>query len=196
MIGFVDNTGKIIGGCYANSPNTLSTITKTPDGCTAMYIDDTKYPDVWTNLGEWQIQNGIPVNVPIPDSVKLSNAQQAQISQLEQGLAETLNGGFVAKTLVGGATTPHTYPSDASAQSNFSGAVNGFITNPNKATVMILTLDAGWLSHTKDEFYGVYSDGDSWKEAQYAQLTGLVGQVQSATTVTAVNSITWTPATY
>ena len=127
---------------------------------------------------------------------QLANAKAAQTTALEAAMNATLTGGFTAKTLVGGATTPHTYPTDARAQSNFSGLVAAFTANQNKASTTILTLDAGWISHTKAEFFGVYSDGDSWKEAQYTQLATLVTKLEPASTLADVQAITWAEATY
>ncbi len=127
---------------------------------------------------------------------QLAQAKSTQIATLEASMNATLSGGFTAKTLVGTATTPHTYPTDSSAQSNFTGVVSAFTTNPNKTTATILTLDAGWVSHTKAEFFGVYSDGDNWKEAQYPQLATFVAQVEAATTVADVQAVVWTAATY
>ena len=141
-------------------------------------------------------QNGAFVANSAWPAMQLAQAKQTQIAKLESVMNATLAGGFTAKTLVGGATTPHTYPTDGTAQANFSGLVNAFSVNPNKTSTMALTLDAGWISHTKTEFYGVYSDGDAWKEAQYTQLTSLVAKVESAITVADVQAITWKEATY
>lgn len=153
----------------------------------------------------WLYESGKFVANPNYDAMAFAQAQQAQLSALSKGLKSTLSGGFTAKTLVGSATSPHTYPTDAGAQANFTGAVAAFQANPNKTTVTIQTLDAGWISHTKAEFYGIYTDGDNWKEAQYPQLGTLQGKVKAmklsdyatlADGIAAIQGVTWTPATY
>lgn len=180
----------------------IKTVTN-PDGSTSTVIVTAQVPKTVylqsspTNFTMDDIKSACAAsNVTCLQFGSFEQVQQAQVATLENAMNTTLGGGFTAKTLVGGATTPHTYPTDANAQANFNGLVNAFSVNPNKTSAIILTLDAGWISHTKAEFYGVYSDGDAWKEAQYTQLTSLVAKVESATTVADVQAITWTEATY
>lgn len=158
-------------------------------GALSVAETDTTAQDAFVHSSHYQVQNNTLVSVVTPAQL-LAEAQAAQITMIEAGLASPLSGGFTSKT------TGHTYPTDAAAQSNFTGAVTVFTTNPAKVTVPVQTLDAGWIVHTKADFFAMYNDGDAWKEAQYTQLQILIGQVQAATTVAAVQAITWTPATY
>lgn len=182
---------------YANNTDTADS--SWPSTLSTLTLDDTTTPTgdtVFWNQDAYIIQNGAVADNPNWPTIQLSQAKQTQLALLNAGLATTLNGGFEAKTLVGGAATPHTYPTNPSAQSNFNGAINAFIANPNKTSVTVETLDVGWVSHTKSEFYGIYADGDTWKEAQYTQLNNLIAQVKAETTVSGVEAIVWTPATY
>ncbi len=153
------------------------------------------YLPAWSNPQAYLYQNSAFAANPSWPAMELAQAQQAQIANLNAGLAATFAGGFTAKTLVGGATSPHTYPTNQNAQANFTAAVTAFTANPNKTTVTIETLDAGWVSHTKAEFFGVFTDGDNWKEAQYAQYNVLLGQVEAQTTPP-TTPVVWTTATY
>lgn len=126
----------------------------------------------------------------VTDAQLLAEAQAAQIATITAAFNATLVGGFASKS------TGHTYPSDAAAERNFTGGITAFTTNPSKTAITLQTLDAGWVSHTKDQFYAMYNDGDAWKEAQYPQLATLEGEVRAATTVAAVQAAVWTPATY
>lgn len=163
------------------------------------------FATAFANPTAWLYQGGKFVANPNYNAMAFSQAQQKQLANLEQGMMATLGGGFTAKTLVGSATSPHKYPTDGNAQSNFSGAVSAFTANSNKTSVTVLTLDAGWVLHTKAEFFGIYTDGDNWKEAQYPQLSTLQAKVSAmklsdyATlddAIAAIQAVTWTEATY
>lgn len=210
MIVYTSANGQVIGFVSATDVTDLQGITRLPSGADyAVYVADGSNPNTGNLPGTYTVTGivaGHTYTVPTatgtltfteqPASEQLANAQHAQIAILEAGLNATLAGGFTAKTLVGTATNPHTYPTTSGAQANFTGVIAAFTANPNKTTANILTLDAGWISHTKAEFYGVFADGDNWKEAQFPQLASLAAQVEGSTTVAGAQSVTWTPATY
>lgn len=181
--------------------------TNIPSGCAVLGPLDEKdmtVQDAWRNPSHYEVQGNVLVKI-ITNTELFAETQQVQLSVLSQGLKATLIGGFSAKTLVGSATTPHKYPTDAGAQANFTGAITAFTANPNKTSVTVLTLDAGWVPHTKAEFFGVYADGDNWKESQYPQLSTLQAKVNAmklsdystlADGIAAIQGVTWTEATY
>jgi hypothetical protein len=188
---FYDDTGKIIAAVAADHPGVV--LTRIPEGTTPLYLDDATYADVWNNLGEYTIQNGVPVYTPIPDSVKLANAQQAKIAQLRQSYAQTLASGF--NVTIGG--TQYTFGWQTDDKANLTAlqkAIDqGFITFPvqyadihgNPVTIPDqATLNT--VEQTATRFFN----------AQHQQLLNLIAQVQAATTVSAVQAITWTPASY
>jgi hypothetical protein len=185
---FVDTNGKIIAAVAADHPGVV--LTRIPEGTTPLYLDDNQYADVWNNLGEYTIQNGVPVHTPIPDSVKLANAQKAKLEELYAGLQATLAAGFTSKT------TGHTYKTDDKARQNFMEALKWLELNPSATSILFFTLDAGWVSHTPTQLQQAFVEGGMWKQAQYNQYAALEAQVKAATTVDAVNAIHWTPATY
>ena len=212
---FASSTTGAIGANSSTHSPSITVTTTNPDGTTTTTteFDPNLIPAGCVVLGPYETldanqqavldapqaylyQNGAFVSNPAYPSIQLQQAKMTQIASINAGFNATLNGGFTAKTLVGGATSPHTYPSDAVAQSNFTGIVAAFTANTSKTSTMINTIDAGWVSHTKAEFFGVFSDGDNWKEAQYVQLATPLAQVQTATTVADVQKAVWTPATY
>lgn len=195
----IDASGKLLQ--MQHLPDSSSA----PSWATNSFPDtDTDAASALTDITRYSYVNSAWVYTAPTDAELFSQAQQTQLAALEAGMIATLQGGFTAKTLVGTSTTPHQYPTDAGAQSNFTAGVTAFTTNPNKTSITIQTLDAGWVSHTKTEFYGVYSDGDNWKEAQFPKLTQLQSQVNAlqlssystlADALAAVQAVVWTPAT-
>jgi hypothetical protein len=187
MIAYVQEDGKIIGGCYADSPDVLATITKVPDGCTAIYIDDSQYPDVWSNLGEYTIQSGVPVFTPISDDVKLANAQQAKIAELTEAESNA-NPTFVSSAL----GTSHTYLSDEKAMGKFN-AEYAYVNSPayDGQPIKWYTIEEGGVLHTKEQFNQVWLDGRSVFAASFDKWDRLVKQVKACTTVDQVNAIKW-----
>jgi hypothetical protein len=53
------------------------------------------------------------------------------------------------------------------------------------------TTDAGDINHTKAQLHQVYLDGRNNVQTVKYKMKNLASQVQSATTVTAVNAIVW-----
>lgn len=69
MIYFInEKTGRIESGTWGDSAETLEGITFLTDGCVAVYLDDTEYPEVNENPGQYLIENGVPVYSPLPPS--------------------------------------------------------------------------------------------------------------------------------
>lgn len=197
MIAYIDATGKIIGGCYAESQDALSGITHLPaDATQAVYIDDTAHPNVWTDMGEYVITNGVPVFTPIPDATKLGSAQQSKQLELQTAFMATLAGGFNSSA----SGTNYLYGfSDAgpfSDQKNLGqelGMVNaGLAIEPIEWGIKSGVV----INHTVAQFKTMCADGNRFKWNNVTQLRSLLGQVETATTVDAVNAIEWTPAVY
>jgi hypothetical protein len=201
LIVYVRQDGSIHGIVYGTSVNDLQGITALHDADYAMFLDDTQYANVQSNPAEYTITNivpgsvnkynvptatGTPVHTPIPDSVKLAAAQQAKIAELLQKCNETLVGGFQSSAL----GSPHTYASDDIAQANFDATANRLQRRTDITSVNWNT-DAGYLPHTRDQFFQVYDDGYEFKESTWSKFFILESQVKSATTVDQVNAITW-----
>jgi hypothetical protein len=186
LIAYYDSTGKIIGGCYADSPDVLGTITKIPDGCQALYIDDKQYPNVWTDMGEYTIQNGAPVSTPIPDSVKLTNAQQAKKAELTKAFAASLLNGFTS-TADG---TSRTYAIDPVAMGKWTGAMSVINSGKGQANITVKDFNGNKVTLTSAQFQQMAADGFNFYSAQEQHLWDLEDQTNAATLAT-IGSITW-----
>lgn len=190
MIVYYDNsTGKILHAVEAKSPNDPIP----PNDGTPLYLDDIQYANVWNDMAEYTIQNGVPVHTPISDSVKLQNAQQAKIAQLRQGYAQTMAGGF--NTTIGGTQYTFGWQTDDKINLNAvqTAVAQGFVTFPlqysdihGNPVTLSSPSDLTTLEVTAARFFN----------AQHQKLLNLIAQVQSANTVSAVEAITWTPASY
>lgn len=152
---------------------------------------DTTAQDAFVKPDEYTVQSGTLVHSNTPTAAQqLSDAKTAQIEQLQVGLNQTLAGGFTSKT------TGHGYVTTTNGQSNMEGDLKRFDLDSTLTSVQFYTTDAGWLSHTHQDLINAFLDGGKWKDAQYTQYSNLESQVNSQTTISGVQSITWTPATY
>lgn len=114
-------------------------------------------------------------------------AKQRKKDELSQKCNEVISSGFPSSAL----GVQHTYPSDEEAQRNFNTIMNRFLIDSTFTNVNFKTLDAGYQSHTKAQFYQVFTDGHNYGEQQIVHLNDLKTQVDAATTIDAVNAITW-----
>jgi hypothetical protein len=193
LIAYTDQNGKIIGGCYADSPDSLNGITHLPaDATEAVYVDDVQYPNVWTDMGEYIITNGVPVFTPIPDATKLANAQQAKSTQLQMSLLATLAGGFNSSAT----GTSYLYGFADMDQTNLGQELNMVNAGLAVEPIAWAVRSGQVIDHTIAQFKQMCADGNRFKWNNVNQLRTLIGQVESATTVDAVNAIVWSPATY
>jgi hypothetical protein len=167
-----------------------------PDGIpsTAIPITRDQWQDSVNNPGKYIVQNGQLVLAPGPsDDELLAQAKQAKIAEIESGFEQTIAAGFKSSAtgteLIYGWQTEdqihlqliqsaidkgiETFPIDYAD-------INGNpVSIPDQATLTALATDA-----------------DKFMWAQVKQKRNLVAQVNAATTLDAVNSITWTTADY
>jgi hypothetical protein len=126
-----------------------------------------------------------------PNTVK--TAQSTQIALLRQGYEETIAQGFNATI----GTTSYTFGWSTDDKANLSNTQQAidqtFLTFPiqysdihgNPVTLSSQT-DLNAVEQTATKFFN----------AQHQQILTLIGQVQTATTVSAVQAIVWSAATY
>ncbi len=160
---------------------------------TELVWDTTATPsaqDVWNNPRQYLYQNGSIVSNPNWSAQELAHAQKVQTVLINAGLNATLVGGFTSKS------TGHTYVTTTNGQTNMEGDLKRFELDSSLTSVQFYTVDAGWIAHTQAQLQSAFLDGGNWKDAQYAQAQTLIGQVEPATTVSAVQAVVWAPASY
>lgn len=140
----------------------------------------------------WNVKDSNGNIIPEPSQTDLNNwwipaLQTIKINQLNDKCNQSVLGGFSSSCL--GAT--HNYQFDYDAQMNLNGQLNLLNIDSTITSVSWRTLDAGILSHTKDQFIQLYKDASSFKSSQIDKYWNLKSQVLSATTETQINAINW-----
>lgn len=117
--------------------------------------------------------------------------QNQKIAQLAAIYEQTLANGFTSSAL----GVAHTYPADTEARNNFNVTVLRFLTDPTYTTTNFKTLDAGFLAHTKDQFFQVFADGHNFgiqQNTHYNQKKAAVLALSYPTNTKAdIDGITW-----
>lgn len=122
-----------------------------------------------------------------PVSDILSVVKSVKLEELKTKCAEVIQSGFTSTAL----GTSHTYPSDPTSMIYFNATHNRFQSDATFTQVNWQTIDSGYLVHTKAQFEQAYHDGHQFGIDQEAHLAQLITDLLSATTVDAVNAITW-----
>jgi hypothetical protein len=149
-----------------------------PSDCTNIKTPDGLYKARFVN-GAW-VEGMAQADI-------LADAKAAKKAQLSASFDATMASGFTSSAL----GVSHNYPSDLQAMIFFNATMNRFGNDSTFTTVNQKTLDAGYLAHTKAQFFQVFNDGHAFGVAQDTKLANLKAQVDAATTVSAVNAITW-----
>lgn len=134
----------------------------------------------------WQLTSGALVQ-------SLSATQAAQIAALKAACASAITGGYTSSAL--GAA--YTYPSGPTDQLNMTASVvaSQLPNLPSTWTTPFWCADStgAWAmrAHTAAQIQQAGSDGKAWVTSCQTKLDGLVTQVMTATTPSAVQAIVW-----
>lgn len=145
--------------------------------------------DTTNNTIVWDIAN--------PIGASLADVQSSKIAQLRDMFTQTLVKGFVSSADGTSRTygyTPTDYPH--SDQSNMNKVSTQILMGAATFPIPYADINGSPVPLTQTQFTQLVTDAGNFELAQTEQLRRLIGQVQSATTVDAVNTIQWTPATY
>ncbi len=144
------------------------------------HIDITKTPPVIA----WDTAN--------PIGATLTDVQKSKIAQLQNMYTQQLALGFTSSA--NGTATIYGYaPSDVT---NMHGIATASVMGIETWPVSYADIHGNVVNLTQVQFTQLCKDANNFNWAQVGQLRSLVGQVAAATTVTAVQAIQWTPATY
>jgi len=144
--------------------------------------------------GAWCVQNGelIPTP-PLPDEQLLADARTAKTRALQGACALALRSGYLSTSL----GTTHSYGSAATDQQNLVDSVaSSLMPSLPGDWVTYLWTEAGaddWLytSHTAAQVQQVHSDWMAFRQSQQQKLITLMQQTIEATTIEAVQAISW-----
>ena len=143
--------------------------------------------------GTWSTSSGakgtcpttlVPYTGPWPIPPTLAESQSSQIAALRTACANAITGGFSSSAL----GSLYNYPSDPLSQSN----MNTVAGSPSGGS---LWCESGgvWAmkAHTQAQAQAVLASFVAWLNACQTQLATLTGEVNAATTVSAVQAVVW-----
>ncbi len=139
--------------------------------------------------------NGIPVAVSPASLLTVADVQAARIAILSINCQTAIESSFPSSALA----SPHTYPSRITDQRNLSDAMSASLNPglPSGWTTLLWCedLSAGsWaiVAHSAAQVQQVHADWLAFRQAAQQKLVSLTGQVQGATSVSAVEAVVWT----
>ena len=185
-----DSNGNIIGQPWQSSSEMVA-----PDGYNMLVVaeGDPTAQDAFVNPSFYTVQNGQLVQVSNYSQLQLQQAQQEQIALLRQGYEQTLAGGFSA-TIEG---TAHTFGWQISDQINLNSVQSAIANNYLSYPVQYADINGNPVTlSSATDLQAIEQAATKFLSAQHQQVLTLIGQVQQATTVEAVQAIVWSAATY
>jgi len=122
------------------------------------------------------------------ESIKLSAAKERKISELQVSCSNTINSSFTSSAL----GTPHLYSYDTEAQRNLTIAIDAIPYYPENATIEWRIHDTReCIAHNKSQIIQLYLDSVTHVQTNVTKFRTKETQVNNATTVEDVMSITW-----
>jgi hypothetical protein len=137
-------------------------------------------------------QSGAFSDNPAWPAQQLAQTQRTQIAAIQAGYQATLNSGFTSSA--NGTATVYGYQASDIQHMNMiaSASALGVETWP----ISYADIHGNIVSLTQAQFTSLVTTASQFNWAQINQLRSLIGQVQAATTVSAVQAIVWTAASY
>lgn len=135
----------------------------------------------------------VPYIAPPPPPPTLQEVKNSQISTIRMACSTAITSGFTSSAL----GSAYTYPSNVTDQANLNAnVVSSLLPNlPTTWTTEQLCADStgvwAYRAHTAAQIQQVGSDGKSATMACLLKNGALTMQIDAATTVSAVQSITW-----
>lgn len=147
-----------------------------------------EYDEIQMELSERDnLHDYIQENFELLYELALTKYKQMKIEELDRKCNETILSGFSSSAL----GVNHQYDFDYEAQQNLSGMLTLFNTDATTTQIDWKTLDAGVLTHTKEQFLALYRDGFVHKNQNITKYWNLKEQVKAATTLDAITEIIW-----
>lgn len=168
--------------------------TNIPTGCAVLgpiAVTDTTAQAAFANPQNYSVVNGV-LTMTATSAQLLTQAQQAQLQVIAQGYAATIAAGFTS----GATGTEDTYAIDASAFAKWTGILATINAGIAPSSINVKDIAGKQATLTSAQFKTFALDGFNFLNAQEQQLWALEAEIGSATTISAVQAIVWTAATY
>jgi hypothetical protein len=120
-------------------------------------------------------------------NIDIDSLKALKIKELTAKCDQAIQAGFSSSAL----GVAHTYPANIEDMIYFNSTLLRFNNDPTFTTLKQLTLDAGYLDHSKSQFIQVFNDGHEFGLQTDGKLAQLKAQVTQATTPDQVNGISW-----
>ncbi|MDN8027902.1 hypothetical protein QZN17_04920 [Burkholderia multivorans] len=157
-----------------------------PDGVNVIEISDSQWQNCVIQQGQWHIVNGALALIPPPSAAQLlSSSQAARNAILNAACSAAIMSGFSSNAL--GPT--YNYPSTLTDQTN-----QNTVAQCASGGLLWCEIAGSWSfkQHTQSQAQAVVASFSAWLNKCQQQLVDLMNQVNAATSVSAVESITWT----
>jgi hypothetical protein len=134
-------------------------------------------------IAEWFLAD------PQPSQEELESAWREclrgrKLKELNIACQSTILGGFTG-------TNGHQYQFESKDQDNFSQQLTLLLLDPTIATVDWKTMDAGIITHTRDEFISLANDANNHKRSNMGKYWTFEAQLELASTEEEINSLVW-----
>ncbi|KUZ78312.1 hypothetical protein [Burkholderia ubonensis] len=157
-----------------------------PSGVTnVIQITQAQWQTCISQPGQWHIVSGALAQVPPPTASQLLAAAQAvQATSLYQLCANAIASGFTSSAL----GSAYSYPSTITDQTNQNS-----VANCSSGGLLWCASGGVWAfkAHTQAQAQAVVAAFAAWLNKCQSQLVTLTGQVNAATSVSAVQAIAW-----
>jgi hypothetical protein len=135
-------------------------------------------------IAEWGIEGA---NQPTQEELQIAwidFLKSEKLNELNIACQSTILSGFVG-------SNGHTYQFDFKDQDNITQQMLFLVNDPTIATIDWKTIDAGIITHTRDEFLQMCKDADAHKRSNFAKYWTLEGQLDILTTEEEIKNINW-----
>jgi hypothetical protein len=132
---------------------------------------------------EWNMTEPQPTHEEL-QTAWINYLKDSKLAELSVACQSTILAGFTA-------SNGHKYQFDFKDQDNLTQQMLLLVSDPTITTVDWKTMDAGIVSHTKEEFLQVCGDANNHKRLNMGKYWTLENQLASATTEEEIGNIIW-----
>lgn len=136
-------------------------------------------------LADWHLSETEPTQAELEEWWK-EYKRNEKLLELKRNVNEAILGNFISPT------TGHEYEFSEYDQANFTQQMLLLVADPTITTVDWKTVDAGIISHTRDQFFAIVNDANAHKRGNLSKFWNLEAQLKLATTIPEIEAIVWT----
>lgn len=135
---------------------------------------------------DWKSSEPIPTSAQL-DAAWLEVLKKAKKADINVACNNAILAGFPSYVL----GTIHSYPADEEAQRNWNTSMNRFLSDSTRTSDTFKTFDAGYLSHTKAQFFEVFANGHDFGRAMISRYYNILSTITNAQNEADLDPIVW-----